>query len=50
MYRSNTYDVAITRNYVTQSPPRTLQPRIKSLQTIKVNRKGLPHDFFSAKP
>ena len=50
MYRSNTYNLVSTHRDLPQiSLSKSLNKRVKSLQKIKINRKGLPHDFFRTK-
>ena len=48
MHRANTYHlVSQPKDHSATSNYHTHQPRIKSLQKIKVNCKGLPPDFFN---
>jgi hypothetical protein len=48
MHRANTYHlVSQLKDQSVHSNYHTHQPRIKSLQKIKVNCKGLPPDFFN---
>ena len=47
MYRSNTYNLITShRDHTSPLTYQTAKPRIKSLQKIKVNCRGLPSDFF----